>query len=88
MKKFYFTFPVNHPLCDFVQRVDAMDEESARKGMFYYYFDRWSFCYHEGRKSAYETGEGRIVRMGKHLTKTRIEAVILVDQFSEDIYCE
>lgn len=86
--KFYFTFPINHPLGDFVQRVDAKDESSARKGMVTYYGDKWSFCYPEGKRSAYETGEGRIVRMGKSLKKTRIEAVIVVDEYSGDIYCE
>lgn len=70
-----------------MQRVDAKDESSARKGMVTYYGDKWSFCYPEGKRSAYETGEERIVRMGKSLKKTRIEAVIVVDEYS-DIYCD
>ena len=84
--KFYFTFPINHPLGDFVQRVDAKDEVSARKGMGNYYGDKWSFCYPEGKRRAYETGEGRIVRIETLLKKTMIEAVIVVDEYSGDIY--
>ena len=88
MRKFYFTFPINHPLCDFIQRVDAADEKSARKGMENSYGKHWSFCYPEGKRTAYETGEGRIVRLGKHLKKTRIEAIVYVDPYSEEIFCE
>lgn len=86
--KFYFTFPINHPLGDFVQRVDAKDEASARNGMVNYYGENLAFCYPEGKWSAYEIGEERIVRIGKCLKKTRIEAVIVVDEYSDDIYCK
>ncbi|MBO6031791.1 MAG: hypothetical protein J6Q22_10085 [Prevotella sp.] len=88
MKKFYFTFPVNHPLCYYVQRIDATDESSARKGMLNYYGEHWAFVYPEGKNSAYETGEGPIVRIGKKLARERIEAIIYVDPYSDDIYCE
>lgn len=70
-----------------MQRVDAKDESSARKGMVTYYGDKWAFCYPEGKRGAYEIGEERVVRMGKCLKKTRIEAVIVVDECS-DIYCD
>lgn len=86
--KFYFTFPINHPLEDFVQRVDAKDEASARKGMVTYYGDKWESCYPEGKRSAYEIGDERVVRMGKCLKKTRIDAVIVADEYSDDIYCD
>ena len=88
MKKFYFTFPVNHPLGTKVQRVDAVDDNSARKGMENYYGEHWAFCYPEGKRNAYETGEGQIVRISKNITKIRIQAIIYVDPYSGDIYCE
>ncbi len=45
MKSWYFTFGCGHPLRDYVQKVNATSEASARKTMCDFYGTFWAFCY-------------------------------------------
>lgn len=86
-KPFYFTFGVDFPLADYVQRVDAVSEDEARRGMFEYYGSKWAFCYHG--KDCDVTDNGRKITVGlrSRYTYTRIEKIIIVDALSGEIYC-
>ena len=82
-KPFYFTFGLDFPLSSFVQRVDAVSEDEARRGMFRFYADKWAFCYHGG--SCFESDDGSEVAVGGRTYK-RIAKIIVVDECSGEIY--
>lgn len=47
MKKFYFTFSIDHPMKNFVQVIYADSEIAARRKMNAIYSNKWAFMYNE-----------------------------------------
>lgn len=84
MKSYYFTFGSDHPLGEFVQRVDAVDEDTARRGMFAFYGDKWSFCY--SAKVCRERS-CRVMEICGYGGYMRLERIIVVPEFGGP-YCD
>lgn len=83
LKLFWFTFGCGFPLANYVQRVMAPDEITARTGMYKFYYDRWCGCYSDRDIRIPEEGK---VEIAGYFYKPMEKTIVAYSE--NDIECE